>query len=80
MSPQNEYLIVRLLPNGQEIVLDRFSIVSQEEDNQAVVALAADAARRHRTNNPAWRILIYGPSNTDTWTRDDVIWDSLTEL
>ncbi len=81
MPPENEYLVVRRLPNGNETTLDVFAYDETSlEDEQRIRQITLDAADAQRTNNPAWRILIYGPTNGGPYTADDIIWDSLTNL
>jgi hypothetical protein len=78
-DPENSYVATRLLPNGREPVLAIQSI-SDWTQEQVIRAAAFLAARQNRTNNPAWRIFIYGPSNGGPITDDDRIWDSATDL
>lgn len=79
-SPETEFLVVRRLPNGQDRELARFTWTGTSEDDARVRAIAFEAARQNRTNNPAWLILIFGPANGTTWTDDDIVWSSATDL
>ena len=79
-SPETEFLVVRRLPNGNDIVLARFDWTGTSEDDARVRAIALDAARQNRTNNPAWLILIFGPTNGGDWTDDDIVWSSAHDL
>lgn len=51
-----------------------------QEDEDRVRQIILESARQNRTNNPAWLILIFGPANGPTWTDDDIIWSSATDL
>lgn len=79
-SPETEFLVVRRLSNGRDIELARFAWTGTVEDDARVRAIAFEAARQNRTNNPAWLILIFGPANGPTWTDDDIVWSSATDL
>lgn len=79
-SPETEFLVVRRLPNGNDITLARFDWTGTDADDARVRAIALDAARQNRTNNPAWHILIFGPTNGGDWTDDDIVWSSRTDL
>lgn len=77
MSAETEYKVVRRLPNGNEVILDTFDQAVGSQ-SQIVRAATLQFANSERTNNPAWRILIYGPTNGGDYTADDIVWDSLT--
>lgn len=80
-APENEYLVVRRLPNGDNVTLDTFAYdETSQTDEQRIRQITLDAARQQRTNNPAWRIIIYGPTNGGPYTDDDIIWDSAINL
>jgi hypothetical protein len=81
IDPLVTFVVTRILPNQRETILGTASIT--ETDKDAVVrATAQAAARQNRTNNPSWRIVIYGPIDPPaTWyTNDDRVWDSATDL
>lgn len=76
-NPEETFVVTRLLPNGRENTIDTFDwgdgTLSQE---QAVRQVVEEFVREQRTNNPAWVILVYGPTNGGPHTDDDRIWDS----
>jgi hypothetical protein len=78
-DPQNDYTVVRELPNGNEVVLAVYPITDWSLV-QTVRSLALDGGRLQRLNNPAWVIWIYCPTdNPDGYTRDDICWGSNTD-
>ncbi len=79
MAAEDSFLVVRRLANGnnRELATVQITDISQE---QIIRETALQAARQNRTNNPAWRILIYGPTNGGPYTEDDIVWDSQTDL
>lgn len=78
-DPESQYWVVRRMPNGSNRELGVFSITDWSQ-TQLIREVALQAARQNRTNNPAWRILIYGPTNGGPHTEDDIVWDSATDL
>ena len=80
-TPQTDFTVVRVLPNGNEMTLATYLYVSGESVEQVIRTTAQDAGRQNRTNNPAWHIVIYCPTdNPDGYTVDDRCWDSTTDL
>lgn len=81
VDPFATFVVTRILPNGNERVLGTAAIESVEQE-QLIRSVALAAGRQNRTNNPSWRIVIYGPIDLpSTWyTDDDRIWDSATDL
>ena len=78
-DPESQFWVVRRLPNGQNRELGVFSVTDVTQE-QLIRQTALEAARQNRTNNPSWRILIYGPTNGGPHTEDDIVWDSATDL
>ena len=81
VDPYTTFVVTRILPNQREIVLDTASVTDWDSE-QLIRATALEAARQNRTNNPSWRIVIYGPIDPPStfWTNDDRIWDSASDL
>jgi len=81
-DPYTNYLLVRVLPNGTEKDLAAFEVTSWDSQEQLVRAVAFQAAAQQRTNNPSWRLILYGPIDPPLtyWTDDDRIWDSAVNL
>jgi hypothetical protein len=77
-DPFTHYLLVRLLPNGTEKELAAFEVTSWDDQEQLIRSVAFQAARQQRTNNPSWRLILYGPVDPPFtyWTDDDRIWGS----
>lgn len=80
-DPTITYWLVRRLPNGNNVELGQWVVT--DIDNQLALEQEARAAALaqadfERINNPAWRVLLYGPTNGGDYTDDDLIWDSLT--
>lgn len=82
VDPEWNFLVARILPNGNEQVLGTFAYTGSEADQQLIRSLSQEAARQNRTNNPAWRIVIYCPTNSplEWYVNGDRCWDSLTDL
>ena len=84
MATTDTYRLVRLRPNGQETILAEFTVADMSEagltQEQVIREAALQASRQNRTNNPAWRLLLYGPTNGGPYTADDIIWDSAVNL
>lgn len=80
-SPFTNYLLVRVLPNGREVTLATFAVTSWDSQEQLIRATAFAAAGQNRTNNPSWRLIMYGPIDPPGtyWTDDDRVWDSLQQ-
>lgn len=78
VDPYTHYLATRILPNGNEQVLDSFEVTSWDDQEQVIRQVTFDYARLQRINNPAWRIVIYGPIDppATAYTDDDRIWGS----
>jgi hypothetical protein len=72
------FLVARILPNGSEKVLGVFEYSEEEGTQQFIRDAAQEAARQNRTNNPAWQIVIYCPTNDpDPWySAGDICWVS----
>jgi len=81
-NPLTNYLVTRVLPNKSEVVLDTFLVTSWDSQEQAIRATALQYATLQRTNNPSWRVVLYGPIDPPStyWTDDDRIWDSTTNF
>lgn len=81
-DPFTNYLVTRVLPNKSEVVLDTFLVTSWDSQEQAIRAATFQYVNLQRTNNPSWRIVMYGPVDPPFtyWTNDDRIWDSATNL
>lgn len=77
-DPYTHYLLTRVLPNGNEVILDGFEVTSWDSQEQLIRAVAFEAARQQRTNNPSWTLVMYGPIDPPStyWTDDDRIWTS----
>lgn len=74
-----DFLVVRILPTGDEVILDSFT--QTEESEQLIRQITLDFACQERINNPAWVVVIYGPVDHGGWyTADDGIWGSLYNL
>ena len=82
VDPEWTFLVARILPNGNEIVLGTFAYSDSEGNQQAIRTISQEAARQNRTNNPAWRIVIYCPTNSplEWYVNGDRCWDSATDL
>lgn len=82
IDPYTTFVVTRVLPNGREATLGTATLEDGATSDQVVRQVALTAARQNRTNNPSWRIIIYGPIDPpSTWyTNDDRIWDSATDL
>ncbi len=80
-DPLTHYLLTRVLPNRTEVILDGFEVTSWDDQEQLIRAVAFDAARQRRTNNPSWTLMLYGPTDPPStyWTNDDRIWTSAQE-
>ena len=77
-DPFTNYLVTRVLPNKNEIVLATFAVTSWDSQEQAIRAATFQYVDQQRLNNPSWRIVMYGPIDPPEtyWTNDDRIWDS----
>ena len=79
-TPQTDFTVSRVLPNDNEIVLATYEYANATRDDVFRTA-AQEFGRLNRTNNPAWHIVIYCPTdNPDGYTVDDRCWDSQTDL
>jgi hypothetical protein len=81
VDPTTNFVVTRILPNGSERVLASATVTDATQE-QVIRQTAFLAARQNRTNNPSWRIVIYGPVDPPStfWTNDDRVWDSATNL
>lgn len=79
VDPTKTFVVTRVQPNLREPILATATI---DETNPDAIrrTTAQEAARQQRTNNPAWVIVIYGPTDGAFYTNDDRIWDSRTDL
>jgi hypothetical protein len=76
-NPETTYVVTRILPNQNEIILETFMHVDGDfESEQAIRQVTLEFADEERLNNPAWVIVIYGPTDGAAHTNDDRIWDS----
>ena len=79
-DPFTTFLVTRQLPNGNELFLDAFTVddINNLTSEQAVRRLVEQYVSQQKTNNPAWRILLYGPIDPPStyWTADDIVWNS----
>jgi hypothetical protein len=78
-DPTLNFLVTRILPNGNEIVLDTFAWTGSQADEERIRQLALSFGRLNRTNNPAWHVVVYGPTDGAYWTEDDRVWSSRTD-
>lgn len=78
MATNDTYRIVRRLPNGNDVILDELAYDETSfEDEQRIRDSTGALADQRRINNPAWRVIVYGPTNDGgPYTADDIIWDS----
>lgn len=81
VDPYTTFVVTRILPNQREVVLGTASVEDWDAE-QLIRATALAAARQNRTNNPSWRIVIYGPIDPPFtfYTNGDRIWDSAVDL
>lgn len=79
-NPDLTFVVTRILPNGRETTLATYSLEAGFTTDQVIRATVLQFARAERVNNPAWVIVIYGPSNGGPHTNDDRVWDSRTDL
>ena len=77
-NPEHTFVLTRVLPNGNEPIQGTWVEDGTFTNEQLVRQLAASAAKQQRTNNPAWVLRLYGPTNGGPHTDDDVIWSTLT--
>lgn len=77
-DPYTTFLVTRQLPNGNELFLDAFTVSADFSNEQAIRQLVYQYVTQNKVNNPAWRILLYGPIDPPStyWTADDIIWNS----
>jgi hypothetical protein len=80
-----EYVLVRILPNGNEQVEQIIPVTAEDQQIQTITAAIRDEllanGRGKKINNPANRYVLYGPTEEDVpRTIDDRIWDSLVDL
>jgi hypothetical protein len=82
VDPFNSFLVTRILPNQRETTLAVFELEEGWTTSTVIREVALAAARQNRTNNPSWRIVIYGPIDPPlTWyTNGDRVWDSAVDL
>lgn len=80
-DPFTNYILTRILPNGNERVLETFEVTSWGDQELLIRAVAFEAVRQNRTNNPSWRLVLYGPIDPPStyWTDGDRIWTSDTQ-
>ena len=74
--PGQTFLVTRQLPNGNELEIGHFVQAADYSNQQAIRDVTYLFVNERKTNNPAWRILLYGPTNGGYWTADDIIWNS----
>lgn len=77
-NPEHTFVLTRLLPNGTERTLETWVEDGTFTNEQLIRGIAAEAARQQRTNNPAWVLQLYGPTNGGPHTDDDRIWSTMT--
>ena len=75
-DPEHTFLVTRQLPNENELLLNTFTTDSGYTNDQAIRDATYTYSKLQRTNNPSWRIIIYGPTNGGYYTADDIIWNS----
>lgn len=77
-DPFTTFLVTRQLPNENELFLEAFTVADDFSNEQAVRQLVYQYASLNKTNNPAWRILLYGPIDPPStyWGAGDIIWNS----
>lgn len=79
-NPERTFVVTRILPNKRETTLSTSSLDAGYTTDQVIRATILQFARAERLNNPAWVIVIYGPTDGGPHTNDDRIWDSRTDL
>lgn len=79
-NPEDTFVVTRILPNQRETTLETFTLTEGWTTSSVIVQTVVQFARTTRINNPAWVIVIYGPTNGGLHTNDDRIWDSRTDL
>lgn len=75
-NPEHTFVLTRVLPNGRETTLGTWVEDGTLTNEQLIRQVAVGAARQNRTNNPAWVLRLYGPTNGGAHTDDDMIWNS----
>lgn len=75
-NPEHTFVLTRELPNGRETTLDTWAEDGTFTSEQLIRQVALEASRQQRTNNPAWNLWLYGPTNGGPHTDDDRIWAS----
>lgn len=80
VDPTLNYLVARIRPNGAETVLGTIDASGGLTAEQVARQATFQAAQQQRINNPSWRVVIYGPTDSGWYTDDDRIWDSAINL
>lgn len=75
-NPEHTFVLTRQLPNGRETTLATWVEDGTFTNEQLIRQVALEATRQQRTNNPAWFLILYGPTNGGPHTEDDAIWNS----
>lgn len=77
-DPFNQFVITRVLPNGNEVKLGLYSLEAGYTTDQVVRREVYVFACSQRLNNPAWVVVVYGPIDPPAtfYTDGDRIWDS----
>ena len=82
MRPEQAFVLVRLLPSGNEQVISTLdtSLSTSAAIEEFRLQLQTNARGRLFTN-PGHRYVIYGPTEENTpRTVDDIVWDSAVDL
>jgi hypothetical protein len=74
------YLVNRILNNGRETELGRFTVGQLTDAEIAALRDQALSSARIAKGN-GWRVVVYGPTEGDVpHTVDDRVWDSAVNL
>lgn len=79
-NPDRTFVATRILPNQRETTLSTFSLDAGYTTDQVIRETTLQFVRTERVNNPAWVIVVYGPTDGGPHTNDDRVWDSRTDL
>jgi len=78
-----EYVLVRLLPGGNEVVLETIPVTagSTGEVTTALRETILASGRGRKLAAPGQRFILYGPTEENVpRTADDRVWDSAVDL
>jgi hypothetical protein len=82
---EQAYVLVRILPNGNEQVLETIPVTEEEQQRGELTEAIRNELLAHGrgnvVNNPAHRYVLYCPTEENVpRTIDDRCWDSLVDL